>query len=77
MSRSRPFRFGILNERAHTLGAWTALAHRAESLGYATLLMRDHFVREPFGDQLAPVVAAGTPCGSPDHLMRVTGRNEC
>jgi hypothetical protein len=22
---------------------------------------------------LAPVVAAGTPCGSPDHLMRLTG----
>jgi alkanesulfonate monooxygenase SsuD/methylene tetrahydromethanopterin reductase-like flavin-dependent oxidoreductase (luciferase family) len=32
-------------------------AHRAEALGYSTPLLRDHFVAEPFGDQLAPLVA--------------------
>lgn len=57
MGHPRPFRFGIVNERAHSLGAWTALARRAENEGYATILMRDHFVAEPFGDQLAPIAA--------------------
>ncbi|MQA98176.1 MAG: TIGR03621 family F420-dependent LLM class oxidoreductase, partial [Streptosporangiales bacterium] len=32
-------------------------AWRAEQLGYATLTLRDHFVAEPFGDQLAPMPA--------------------
>jgi alkanesulfonate monooxygenase SsuD/methylene tetrahydromethanopterin reductase-like flavin-dependent oxidoreductase (luciferase family) len=31
-------------------------ARRAEELGYSTLLLRDHFVAEPFGDQLAPLI---------------------
>jgi hypothetical protein len=26
------------------------------SSGYSTLLLRDHFVAEPFGDQLAPLI---------------------
>jgi probable F420-dependent oxidoreductase len=34
-----------------------ATARRAEELGYDTLLLRDHFVAAPFGDQLAPLVA--------------------
>ena len=26
-------------------------------MGYTTLLIRDHFVGEPFGDQFAPIAA--------------------
>lgn len=50
---SRPFRFGVVVESGHPVEA----ARRAEELGYSTLSLRDHFVREPFGDQLAPLVA--------------------
>ncbi|WP_166348474.1 TIGR03621 family F420-dependent LLM class oxidoreductase [Phytoactinopolyspora limicola] len=53
----RPFRFGVLGERATTTEALTGTARRAEELGYSTFLLRDHFIREPFGDQLAPMVA--------------------
>jgi probable F420-dependent oxidoreductase len=57
MDRRRPFRFGVIAERASSPERLTGLARRAERLGYSTLLLRDHFVREPFGDQLAPMVA--------------------
>jgi probable F420-dependent oxidoreductase len=53
----RPFRFGVAAETVRTVGELTAVAQRAEQLGYATLTLRDHFVPEPFGDQLAPLVA--------------------
>jgi hypothetical protein len=39
-------------------------ARRAEALGYSTLLLRDHFVREPFGDQLV-----GRPVGVAGHKL--------
>ncbi len=53
----QPFRFAILASSAArgpgTPGeAWTALARRAESLGYGTLLIPDHL-----GRQLAPIAA--------------------
>ena len=60
MTHPRPFRFGMINERAHAPGAWTAQARRAENEGYATFLIRDHFVSDPFGDQLAPIAALAT-----------------
>jgi probable F420-dependent oxidoreductase len=47
-----PFRFAVTFTRSRTAEAWAAHAHRAESLGYATLLMPDHL-----GVQLAPFVA--------------------
>ncbi|SEF50843.1 probable F420-dependent oxidoreductase, MSMEG_2516 family [Thermomonospora echinospora] len=53
----RPFRFGVVVESARTAEDLVRTARRAEELGYATLNVRDHFVREPFGDQLAPMVA--------------------
>jgi probable F420-dependent oxidoreductase len=53
----RPFRFGIINEHSHAAGTWTARARRAEELGYATFLIRDHFVPDFFGNQLAPLPA--------------------
>lgn len=58
MTQVHPFRFGVIVERMPaTAGAWSALARRVESLGYATFLLRDHFIAEPFGDQFAPIAA--------------------
>src|SRR5882724_7830723 len=52
MGSSRPFRFGVINERMQTASAWNADARRTEQLGYSTFLIRDHF-----GDQFAPFSA--------------------
>lgn len=58
MAIQHPFRFGVIAERMPASAReWSALARRSESLGYATLLLRDHFVAEPFGDQFAPIAA--------------------
>lgn len=57
MAATRPFRFGIINERMGTAAGWADRARRTEALGYDTFLLRDHFVTEPFGDQFAPLVA--------------------
>jgi len=59
VSEMRPFRFGVVAEsgEAAETQALIALARRAEELGYATLTLRDHYVTEPFGDQLAPMIA--------------------
>lgn len=53
----RPFRFGIISEQMTTRQAWREQARQAETLGYATLLIRDHFVPDFFGDQFAPFSA--------------------
>ena len=53
----RPFRFGVLGESIRTGAELTDTARRAEGFGYSTLLLRDHLVAEPFGHQLAPLVA--------------------
>jgi probable F420-dependent oxidoreductase len=53
----RPFRFGVIAESVRDRCGLLDTACRAEAAGYDTLLIRDHFVTEPFGDQLAPVVA--------------------
>jgi probable F420-dependent oxidoreductase len=53
----RRFRFGVVGESIRDRERLLDEARRAEALGYSTLLLRDHFVREPFGDQLAPMVA--------------------
>jgi alkanesulfonate monooxygenase SsuD/methylene tetrahydromethanopterin reductase-like flavin-dependent oxidoreductase (luciferase family) len=62
--RRRPFRFGVLGERIRSCEGLLAEARRAEALGYSTLLLRDHFVPEPFGDQLAPMVALAAAAGT-------------
>ncbi len=54
---SRPFRFGVICEQMQSAEEWITKARRAEEYGYATLLIRDHFIREPFGDQFAPLIA--------------------
>jgi len=53
----RPFRFGVLCEEMSNREAWFTKAQRVEELGYATLLLRDHFVAGPFGNQFAPLSA--------------------
>lgn len=53
----RPFRFGVLCEEMGTREAWITKARRVEELGYATLLLRDHFLPGSFGDQFAPLSA--------------------
>ena len=60
MAHARRFRFGVIVEQGHTPEAWPALARRAEALGYATFLIRDHFAPDFFGDQLAPFSALAT-----------------
>ena len=47
----RPFRFGV-SGRGNTLAEWRDFARKAEDLGYASLVLPDHFSR-----QLAPLPA--------------------
>src|SRR5438132_1428410 len=54
------FRFGVLAESVQSAGAFVNTARRAEDAGFATFLMRDHFVEEPFGHQFAPFTALAT-----------------
>jgi probable F420-dependent oxidoreductase len=61
--KRRPFRFGVIGEVITTREQLLDTAQRAEALGYSTLLLRDHFVPEPFGDQLAPLVALTAAAG--------------
>jgi probable F420-dependent oxidoreductase len=57
MSSQHPFRFGIINERMTTRQQWIDQARRSESLGFSTMLIRDHFVPDFFGNQFAPFAA--------------------
>jgi probable F420-dependent oxidoreductase len=54
---TRRFRFGVLAEHSITPRALLETARRAEAAGYSTLLIRDHFIEQPFGHQLAPLTA--------------------
>jgi probable F420-dependent oxidoreductase len=56
----RPFRFGVINETTLPPVDWVAHVRRVEELGYATFLIRDHFVPDFFGEQLAPLAALMT-----------------
>jgi probable F420-dependent oxidoreductase len=57
VARSHPFRFGVICEHMSSADEWVTKARQAEQLGYSTFFIRDHFTREPFGDQLAPMIA--------------------
>ena len=59
-----PFRFGVINERPLAREDWFAHVRRVEALGYATFLIRDHFVPDFFGDQFAPLVALMAAAGA-------------
>ena len=52
MTQLRPFRFGVHTSDAPDGATWAAAARRYETLGFSSLLVRDHF-----DDQLAPIVA--------------------
>jgi len=68
MGLARPFRFGVFGETARSRDALLDTARRAEDSGYATFLIRDHFIEEPFGHQLAPLTALATVAGVTSHL---------
>jgi probable F420-dependent oxidoreductase len=51
------FRFGVINEQMLAPKAWLDHVRRIEAMGYAILLIRDHFVPDFFGDQYAPLSA--------------------
>ena len=40
----RPFRFGVASVETASGSAWTEFARRAEALGYATLVVPDHYL---------------------------------
>jgi probable F420-dependent oxidoreductase len=52
-----PLRFGVINELMAPADEWLARVRWIEELGYATFLIRDHFVADFFGDQYAPLAA--------------------
>jgi len=60
MARLRPFRFAVFAEGVRSREALLDTARRAEDGGFATFLIRDHFIAEPFGHQLAPLTALAT-----------------
>ncbi|MWA02225.1 TIGR03621 family F420-dependent LLM class oxidoreductase [Actinomadura sp. LD22] len=64
----RAFRFGVVGESVRSGAELLATARRAEDLGYSTLILRDHFVAEPFGDQLAPMVALASAAAATSAL---------
>jgi probable F420-dependent oxidoreductase len=66
----RRFRFGVVGESIRSAKELVAEASHAEELGYATLLLRDHFVAAPFGYQLAPMVAL-TAAANATRTLRV------
>jgi len=55
-----PFRFGLLGESVRSATELVETTRRAEGAGFATFLLRDHFIAEPFGHQLAPLAALAT-----------------
>ncbi|MEM7127214.1 MAG: TIGR03621 family F420-dependent LLM class oxidoreductase [Chloroflexota bacterium] len=60
MSKHHPFRFGVINTQMKPCSAWIEHVRQVENLGYSTLLLRDHFVPDFFGDQYAPIAALAT-----------------
>jgi probable F420-dependent oxidoreductase len=62
------FRFGVVGESIGSATELVDCARRAEELGYDTLLLRDHFVAEPFGHQLAPLIALSAAAGATSTL---------
>ena len=68
MRHPRPFRFGLLGESVRSATELVETARRAEVAGFATFLLRDHFIAEPFGHQLAPLAALATVAAATETL---------
>lgn len=60
MGSRHPIRFGVFAESARTREQVVETARRAESAGYSTFLIRDHYIEAPFGHQLAPIATLAT-----------------
>jgi probable F420-dependent oxidoreductase len=60
MAPQRPFRFGVFAEGVRSRETLLDTARRAEDGGFSTFLIRDHFISEPFGHQLAPLTTLAT-----------------
>src|SRR5262249_16800728 len=76
MTHPRPFRFGLLGENVRSATELMETARRAEAARFATFLLRDHFIAEPFGHQLAPLTALATLAAARTRL-RVGSRVLC
>jgi probable F420-dependent oxidoreductase len=68
LAQRHPFRFGVLAEHVQTRDALIGTARAAEEMGYATFLIRDHFLEAPFGHQLAPFAALATVAATTERL---------
>ena len=68
LAHRHPFRFGVLAEHVQTRDALIRTARSAEEMGYATFLIRDHFLEEPFGHQLAPFATLATVAAMTERL---------
>ena len=68
MTRPRRFRFGLLGENVRAATGLMETARRAEAVGFATFLLRDHFIDEPFGHQLAPLATLATVAAATKRL---------
>src|SRR5213593_2376338 len=68
MTRPHRFRFGLLGENVRSATELMETARRAEAAGFATFLLRDHFIDKPFGHQLAPLVALATVAAATETL---------
>ena len=66
-SRPRPFRFGAGARTARTGPEWRVKAQRAESLGYSTLHIPDHFA-DGRPDRLGPFAAMAFAAAVTDRL---------
>jgi probable F420-dependent oxidoreductase len=60
LAHDRRFRFGVAVTTTESAAAFTQLAQRAESLGYSTLFVPDHFVDHPLAPM--PALAAAAAC---------------
>lgn len=70
MVQQRMFRFGLFAESCRSRETLLDTARQAEDRGFATFLIRDHFIEEPFGHQLAPLTAlAAVACVT--HRLRI------
>ncbi len=65
---THPFRFGVIAERVGTRDELVGLARRAETLGFDTLLIRDHIAPDFFGVQLGPIAALATVAAVTERL---------
>src|SRR2546427_6715951 len=68
MTRPHRFRFGLLGENVRSATELMETARRAEAAGSATFLLRDQFIEEPFGHQLAPLAALATVAAATERL---------